>query len=347
MIHSSLSVSIPTFLLAAVSLGLVRPTEEIDFSPRFAEGQSLTIEQSFSMDGVLDDLSVVLDGAEVVGGGVDVEMEVDMSMEYGEEIVAVRDGEIAQVLLTVEDQTGSFNGFFDAMGESDSIDEPIETSLVGHTFEITVDEEGETEVDDVTEGDVAPADEDEMLGLTHRNHFESFLPTEALDVGAEFDLAEPWLDEAREMMDSEMLGDLAEMEPEALDFIEALTESMFGGTELEATGTIRELEDGIATIDYDVSGFMSIDDLVSLIASAMPPEIGGEIPPGVEAVLEASFEMEGTGTYDVALGLMVGLELKGEYQVLFSGNADVQGSSGEAEATFSGAFSSTASITAE
>lgn len=342
-----------TLLLAAPLLAIgttssAPPTTELDLTPRFEAGQNLTIEQSFTMDLALDQLSVIVDGAEVLGDGIGMDMEMEGTVAYSEEIVEVRDGQIAKMLLTVDEQSGELTGEVDAMGQAETIDEPIDSEIVGHTIEIVVDEEGELTRTDVTEEASGDLSEAELMQVTQRNHFEELLPTEPVEEGAEFELAADWMDRARELMEAEMnSGEMAELGGDEIEAVRMVMDAFFDGTSVEATGKVTEVSDGIATIEYDLSAIMSIDDLVSIVAQALPPEAGGEIPPGVEAALEANVEMTGSGQFDLGIGQMVSLELEGEYEVIFSGAADMGGQSAEADATMSGTLALTATVSVE
>ena len=322
------------------------PTEKVDITPRFEKGQTLVITQAFKMDGALDNLAVTVDGTEILGDGVGFDIEGEGNATYSEEILELRDGGIAKMRITVEEQGGNISGEFDAMGESESMDESIDSSLVGHTLEIVVDEEGLVEVTDVTEDAAEEAVEAEMDAMTTENHFEEFLPKEPVEIGTEFTLGDDWLERAREMMETDS-AEMDELPAEQAEMIRSMMDAMFDGTTIEATGTVVEVDGGLAKIEYDLAAIMAIDDLVSLVAQALPPEMSGEIPPGVEASLEISLEFEGTGLFDLRVGQMTELDLEGEYEVIFSGSADVEGQSAAADASLSGEMTVEATILVE
>ncbi|MEM9380604.1 MAG: hypothetical protein AAGB93_11695 [Planctomycetota bacterium] len=328
-------VALPVALcLAATSSA--PPTEKVDLKPRFTVGQTLVVSQSFQMDGALENLAVTVDGTEVLGDGVGLDVEGEGTAVYSEEILEVRDGAIAKMRITVEEQEANISGDVDAMGESESMDESIDTTLVGHTFELVIDEDGEVEVTDVTEDPVEAADEDEMNGMTPENHFEEFLPTEPVEVGVEFALGDDWLDRAREFMEDS--SEMEDIPAEQVEMVRSMMDAMFDGTTIEATGKVVEVDGGLAKIEYELGAIMAIDDLVSLVAQALPPEMGGEIPPGVEASLEINLEFEGEGLFDLRVGQMTELDLEGEYEVIFTGSADVEGQSAAADASMSGSL---------
>ena len=63
--------TISFLLLAALPLGVAfRPaSEKLNLTPRFEAGQSYTSTSGFTMDGALDELSVMMDGSSVIDGG--------------------------------------------------------------------------------------------------------------------------------------------------------------------------------------------------------------------------------------------------------------------------------------
>ena len=91
---------------------------------------------------------------------------------------------------------------------------------------------------------------------------------------------------------------------------------------------------------------MNIDDLMDMIMGAMPPEASDQMPP-INAMLEMSMNMTGTGTYDIELGQYTSMEMGGEFEIVFSGDADLGGATGEASATMSGELTIASTISAE
>ena len=59
---------LPLSLLAAVPVGIAfNPTSEtLDLTPRFKEGRTITISQTFTAEGALDELEVMVDGAQAL-----------------------------------------------------------------------------------------------------------------------------------------------------------------------------------------------------------------------------------------------------------------------------------------
>ncbi len=251
-------------VLGLGALSSAPPTEKIDLTPRFEAGQSLVVSQSFNMDLALDQLSVMVDGAEVFGDGIGFDMEGEGEAVYSESILEVREGKIAKMHVTVDEQSGSMTGEIDAMGNNESIDESLDSEMVGRTVEIVVDEDGNEEVTDITEDSTTDAPEMELNAMTHENHFESFLPKEPVEEGEAFELGSDWVERAREMMDGDM-GGTDELDAEQLEMIRTMMDAFFEGTTIEATGKVTEVKDGVAMIEYEMGMVIAIDDLISII----------------------------------------------------------------------------------
>ncbi len=337
---------LPLSLLAAVPVGVAfsPAPETLDLTPRFEEGQTFTISQTFKADGALDELSVLVNGAPVMdGGAVTADMAVDGTIEMTESIIALREGEIAKVHVTMDTMDVAVTGEFEAMGDGDSIDESMETELVGRTIAITVDEDGEITREDVTEGEDS-IDEAEMAGLTYQNHFEMLLPKEPVEEGVAFELAPDWKDLVTDAMSGMDSSDMGEDERRAA---EGMMTAFVDATTLEAVGKVTGVEDGVATIEYELSAAMSIDDLVSLIQSIAPPGEMDDIPPGIESMIEATAEFSGTGTFDMKIGQMTSVDLAGDFELSASGEADMEGTSASGSILMSGSMEIAAKLSVE
>jgi hypothetical protein len=337
---------LPLSLLAAVPIGMAfsPASEKLDLSPRFEEGQTITIAQTFKADGALDELSVLVNGAPMMdGSGFTADMEVDGTIEMTENIVALREGEIAKVHVTMDTMDVAVTGEFEAQGEGDSIDESMETELVGRTIAISVDEDGDVTREDITEGE-DPIDELEMAGLTYQNHFEMLLPKEPVEEGVAFELAPDW----KELVMDAMSGmDSADMGEEERAAAEGFMNAFVDATTVEATGKVTGVEDGVATIEYELSATMTIDDLVSLIKSIAPPGEMDQVPPGIESMIEATAEFSGTGTFDMNVGQMTSLDLAGDFEMSASGEMDMDGTAASASILMSGSMEVAATLTVE
>lgn len=330
------------FLAIPAALAMSPVAEEIDLAPRFAKGQTITITNTMSMEMGLDDISATMDGQEMLAGAVEFDMEMAMDQEISEEILEVRDGQIAKMRVTMDTLDMEITGEVSAMGEGESIDESPEMPIVGRTIEISIDEDGSVARKDVTE-DAEPLSDAEMAAVTHMNHFEILAPAEKVELDKEFEIKPDWdtyMAQALSNMDS------AEMPPEMADAMEGIMETLFESTEIGANGKVTKLEDGIATVEYEMDMTTTIDDLMEMMQGVMPPEAADQMPP-INANLEMSVNATGLGLYDVALGQFKSLEMGGEFEVSFAGDADLGGAAGEASATMSGEFTFGTAISVE
>ncbi len=317
--------------------------EKLDLTPRFKKGQSITINQSFTVEGALDELSVSMDGQPVFGDGVAADINVEGDISMSETIDEVRGTDIAKMHVTFDAMDIAMTGEVDAMGEGEAIDESVDVPLTGHTIEMTVDEDGEITAKDVTEG-MEPLDEGMLGGLTQKNHFEMILPTEPVEVGVEFELAPDWQDFLRDAMSN---MDSAEMDAEQAEMAKAVMNAVIDATEMEAIGKVTGVADGIATIEYEMSVIMTIDDLMGLVMQIAPEGSMDEVPPGIEAMIEVAAEMSGTGQFDLALGQMTKIDIAGDFDVTMNGNADLGGQSAAMDMLFAGEFELGATLTVE
>ncbi|MEO1729094.1 MAG: hypothetical protein AAFR95_18980, partial [Bacteroidota bacterium] len=133
--------------------------------------------------------------------------------------------------------------------------------------------------EDITE-DAEPLGDAELLQFSHRNHLDMILPTEPVEEGAPFEVSPDWEELMGEMMSA---MDSSDVEPEAAAAMEAMMGAFMDATELEATGTVTGVEEGVATIEYEVTITCSIDDLMGLVAEAMPEVPADEFKPGLRA----------------------------------------------------------------
>ncbi|MFT7167997.1 MAG: hypothetical protein ACI80K_001120 [Paracoccaceae bacterium] len=336
--------SLSLLLLAALPIGVAfRPaSDKLDLTPRFEVGQSFTATTGFSAEGALDDLAVLMNGESVAdGGAVSADMEMTGNIVMSEEILEVRDGKIAKIRVTVDTMDVDVSGEVDAMGNAESIDESMEPELVGRTIEITIDEDGEETRVDVTE-DVEPLDDALMAGVTFKNHYEMFLPTAPVEEGEAFELAPDWENLIREAMDG---MDSGEMGADEMRAAQGMMNAFIDATTIEAIGTVTGVDDGIATIEYELSADMMIDDLLALIKSVAPAGEMDQLPPGIESNVEATAEFTGVGMFDMALGQMVSLEMAGDFELSINASMEMDGASGTAEVLMSGSMEMNGELT--
>ncbi len=337
-----LSISLLAALPLAVGFGPA--TDKLDLSPRFDAGESYSFSQTFKAEGGLDELEVLANGAPAFdGGAIAADVEVEGEIAMSEEILEMRDGEISKLRVTVDTMEIAVTGEVDAMGEGDSIDESIEPELVGRTIEITIDEDGEVTRVDVTK-DVEALDESMLAAIGHENHFEMLLPSDPVEEGEEFELAPDWEELLRDGMAN---MDVSEMGEDEMRAAEGMMNALIDATTLAATGKVTGVEDGVATIEYDLAADMNIDDLVALIQSIAPPGEMDQVPPGIESMIEATAEFSGTGTFDMNIGQMTSLELAGDFEMSISGSADIQGTAVSADVLLNGTMEIAATLTKE
>ena len=330
------------FLAVPMALAMSPVAEELDLTPRFTKGQTLIVANSISMEMGLDDISAMMDGQEMLAGAVEFDMEMNMSQELTETILEVRDGQIAKMNVTTDAMEVEMSGEANAMGEGDSIDESMESPTVGRTVQITIDEDGEVSRKDITE-DTEPLSEAELATVTHLSHYEWLSPSEKAEEGKEFEIGSEW----QSMMQQAMASmDTSDMPPEAADAFEGIMETAMDAMDFAASGKVSKVEDGIATVDYEADLSMNIDDLMDMMMDALPPEASDQMPP-INAMLEMSMNMTGTGEFNLELGQFNSMEMNGEFEIVFSGDADLGGAMGEASATMSGELTIKSTISAE
>lgn len=329
-----MKATLPILAVIAPFALAARPAQDtIDLTQRFEAGQTFAISQSMEFSGDIDDVSALVDGQEMLEGGIEGDAQATISMSMTETIDSVREGEISGLTVTLDDATMDMTGSMNAMGESETFDESEEMPAVGHTVKITIGEDGEIEREDVTE-DAEPLSDEEMASVSHRNHFDMLLPKEAVEIGTAFELNTDWDDLFAEMMQN---MESADMDPEAARAAEVMMEAFADATEIEATGTVVGVEDGVATIEYAIYVNTSIADLMEIIRQVAPPEAAGQIPPA-DASLELIAEMEGVGKFNVEKGYLSALSMSGEFSLDLSGSMDM-GQQMEASAAMSGEFS--------
>jgi len=330
------------FLAVPMALAMNPVAEELDLTPRFTKGQTLIVTNTMSMEMGLDDVSATMDGQEMLAGAVEFDMEMALSQELTETILEVRDGQIAKMNVAVEAFDVEMSGEVNAMGEGDSLDESMEVPTVGRTVQLTIDEDGEVTRKDITE-DAEPLGESELATVNHLNHFEWLATGEKVEEGKEFEVGADW----QTMFEQAMAGmDTSELPPEAADAMEGIMETAIEAMDLAATGKVTKVEDGVATVEYELDMSMNLDDLMEMIMGAMPPEASDQMPP-INAMLEMSMNMTGAGEFDLESGQYTTMEMGGEFEIVFTGDADLGGAMGEASATMSGEITFKTTISAE
>ena len=321
-------------LIAVGALSNAPADDKVDLSLRFEKGQTFSYTNSSEFEMALDELSVMVDGAEVLGDGIGMDVLGEGTESRTIEILEVKDGEVTAMRMSFDEFTTEIEGSFDAMGESDSFNETVDMPMTGHTVEARLDEDGELVVTDVSEDGTEPLSEDELAMIDIEPLAASLLPDEPVAIGEEFELASEWMELTAEFMEEDLGTALEDLSEEEAAAAEVIMESFYEALSIEAVGKVTGVEDGMATIEYEMSASLELDDLISLAAEVAPE--AGEIPPGVEASMLMSMEVTGTGMFDLELGQLVSLEVEGDMSMEMDGAADMQGTSAEAAAAMSG-----------
>lgn len=336
-----MKLSTQTLLLSLPLALAFRPaSEEINLTPRYAVDQTYSISQAFTMTMGLDDVSATMDGQEMLDGAVEFDMDMSMETEITEQVMEVRDGKIAKMLVTVDAMDVSVTGELNAMGQGESIDEAPDIPVVGRTVEMTIDKDGEITRKDVTKDVEAPLSEAEMNMVSNQNHFEMLAPEGPVEEGKAFELQPNWDEMMTQMMAS---MDSGGAEAEQVAMMETMMDSLMGAMTFEAVGKVTSVEEGIATVEYEANVAMNIDDLMEIVMQALPPEAAEQMPP-VNAQLEVTADMTATAMFNIEMGQFVSIEMSGEFEINMSGDADLGGAAGDASASMSGEFSGKSSI---
>jgi|GEM_PF-1921169 len=332
-------ISSAALLIGLGALSNKPAAEEVDLSLRFKKGQTFTVTTNSETDMALDELSVMVDGAEVLGDGIGFEMLAESKESQTVEILEVKEGEVTAMRITFDEQDVSFEASYDAMGESDTMSESMDSDLAGRTIEVRLDEEGDVVVTDVTEDADGALSDEELAMFDLEPMAASLLPEEPVEIGEEFELANEWMELMEEFMEEDLADAMDDLGDEEAAAAEVVMETIYESLSIEAKGKVTGVEDGMATIEYEMSAAVEMDDLMTL-ASEISPE-AGEIPPGVEASMLMGLELTGTGMFDMELGQLISLEIEGDMSMELDGAADMQGTSAEAAAAMSGTIAMT------
>lgn len=314
--------------------------EGLDLSVQYQEGKTYTIEQNVTMTMDLDDVSATMNGEEMIEGGLEFGMEFDMTGALSEEILETRDGEIAKMNVTIDDMTVAVTGDVVTPMGSETIDESPEMPAVGRTIEVTIDEDGEVTKKDITEGVDSPLSAEEAAMAPHRNYLDLLVPAEATEIGAEFELAPDWESLVQDMIAN---MDTAGMGGQEAEVAEMMMNAFVDATTIEATGTVTKVEEGIATIEYEMNLQTVMNDLMELVKQAAPE--AADMPP-INAMLEMSMDATGVGMFDVEAHMFRSFEFSGDFEVSVSADGEIQGPM-EASAVLSGEFESSNTITVD
>lgn len=334
MLRSLLPASLTSLLLVAAAW----PEDTYDLVPRFADGMQLDYPLTGKFNAELDDVTAEMGGQDILGGAVAGDIQVEIEGNVQEEILETKDGAVVKMRRSFLGLEWSAQGEAEAAGESQSLDESGENDLVGRVLEITIDEDGEATVVDVTEGDLEALDAEELEAQGKVNTFESLLPSEPVEVGGTWNpvgmletISEDMLKEAEAEGDAEVFQ----------QFMDALHE--YGSA--EATGTLVSVEDDVAEISWEINLSLDIGDLLSF--AQLFDESGDleDIPPGAMATMYMGLAIEGSGKFDLVHHQLTSLELSGDFEFEAGGEMDSDQISISANASASGELSLTTGAT--
>lgn len=341
MSRTPLLLGAATLALSLVSADPV--SEGYDLSPKFKEGQSLTVRNDITVAFGLDDASAYMGDMEVLPEVPTVDIEVEVASELSEEIMSVtKEGAITKMRRTHEEDSVIVTGEAGAMGEFQEINESEEGPMQGRTIELTKSEEG-WKVEDVSE-DMDDPDEmvEMMIALSNeRTHFEQMLPSRPVEVGSTWDMGDAMFEEMERVMQA-MSAQESEMS-QVMGIVESLRDQM----EFEATGKLVSVDDGTAKLEWKMTAELVIDDLFGLLREALPPELLEEMPESAEGNIEFVVELEGGGTFDLRNHMLTDASMEGEFAISGAFAMSEQGMEIEASADASGSFEIESSITIE
>lgn len=319
-------------LLALPLVAAIEPVETYDLRPRFTDGMQLVITNTLEANLELDEASARLGDFDILEGGVAASGEMLGQSRIAETVEATRDGSIAVVRRTIEESTVESSGDFEGMGEANNMSETEEGEFAGRTLVITVDEDGEATVEDVSEGDFETLEDVRLETQDQKSHFEELLPSEPVEVGDTWDPSEGFLAEAMEELRSgaEAEGDEEEFE----QLMDILTE--YGSA--EATGTLESVEDGVANISWEMEFSVDIQDLMDVIMDMADPEDLEGMPDSAEASMSMNLTIQGSGQFDMRAHQLTSFTLEGSMSMEAEGSVSQDGMDMEGDATASGAF---------
>ena len=313
-----------------------------DLTPKFSEGQELTIRSEVIATFGLDDATAQMGEMEMIPEVPTVDVEVEAINEVHETILSVRDGQLAKLRRTHVEEGFSATGEAGMQGQFQDFDESQEGPMQGRTFELTKTEDG-WDTEDVTEDADSLDDVGEMvLALTNeKTHWEQLLPSRPVEVGGTWDVGAEMMEEMQRAM-SVMASQDSEMAP-LMGIVESLQENM----EFEAKGKLVSVDDGMAKIEWNLEAELIIDDLFAIIREVMDPDMMGELPESAEGSLELAMEMTGDGVFDLSLHQLVESSLEGEFALAGEFALSEQGMEIQASADASGTMEINTSITVE
>ena len=295
-------------LLSLTLLAARNVRESFDLRPRFEEGQQLTIHSNLEGSVKLTDITLDLGGMQMPEAA-SLELEFGFSEQLDERVLGAEGGELHKLRRTHVAGKMSVEGEAGAMGESQDLDESDESKLVGHSFELSLDEDGDLVIEEVTESDSLEAvDEDALATMSLASHFEALLPTDEVEVGDSWDVAESA--KALFWAGAESAAASEDDGADMLQFLEAIGEEI----DCEATGKLTAVDGEGAHIEWTATFSISSLDLLDLMSSIAGDEMQG-MPEGAQATASAELEFSGEGLFDMKTHQLRSASMKGEYSI--------------------------------
>ena len=302
--------TLATLAFALPLIAAIRPDDSFDLTPRFEQGQSLALRVDIEGSFELDEISALLNGFDVLGGGVLLEGTFGVQAALTDEILELRDGALVKLRRSIEEQDVSHSVEFEGMGESHADEGTTAGALVGHTLELSVDEDGELTVVDVTEGEFEAVGDDVLEEQSIEDtYYQKLLPSEPVEEGESWDLVEDQAGLLADFMEgvTEGVGD-----GEDAAEIAAVLKLLMENASLEAVGTLVGVEDGVALIEWSIEVSIELDDLIGIMQEIADPEELGGIPEGLDSSLSMTMSIEAQGSFDLEQHQLVSLSATGE-----------------------------------
>jgi hypothetical protein len=316
-------------LITIPTVGFIARGDSVSFKPEDGTvvEKTLSLESSFYMD----DMSIVLDGGEIspdmMGGGMDEALIVNVNMGVTDEYLSTRDGGIGSLKRTYDELS------FEAGGESSAENVDQFATMKGVTVKFTWDAESD---DFVKTFDDSEGEEEWLENLDPDMDLLQLLPDGEVSVGDTWEATGEGLLTVFSPGGMLSAGSEQETSPEAEELVELAKEQMTSQLEsvLEEfaikctyTGTQKEDDAELGAIEIEFAGEAELD-LSELILSAI--ELNAEQMGGIEADLTAivTLELEGTGVllWDMKAGhassfsmkyeIIVGVDLDGEVDAM-------------------------------
>ena len=330
-----------TLLAGGALLPAEPPAESYDLTPKFEEGQKLEISYELAMSFGLDDASASFGGMELPEVPT-VDVEVNFEETLQEEVLALRDGALAKLRRHHASSAMNVSGEAGMMGQMQSFDESMDNPFDGRTLELTVDEDDELSVEDVSEGDALDTlDDSELAMATLETHFEAFLPGEPVEVGASWDVAEAMREEL-----SKQITAAAEADDEVAEILDVL-ESLEGMYEFDATGRLASADDDEAVVEWSMEATLDIQDLFDIVREIADPEDLEDMPEDIEGTLLVEMTLQGTGVFDLSVHQLTEFEMDGAFAIAVDFAMSADSMDVEASGEFSGGIEFSGGVSIE